>query len=80
MLKSKTKKIQRVKISSLMLCIDFHFQVFADTSVRDNDVDVSVSTSPSLRLAPEERLFGISCVGYFLFQYFNESLCIFHSL
>ncbi len=65
MLNKQKKEIQTSYISSLLLCIDFHFQVFAETSVRDNDVDVSVSTSSTLRLAPEERLFGISCVCFF---------------
>jgi hypothetical protein len=73
MLNKQKKELQTSLIFSLFLCIDFHFQVFAETSVRDNDVDVSVSTSPTLRLAPEERLFGISCVCFF-------SILIFYSL
>jgi len=43
------------------------FQVFAQTSVSDNGVDILIST---LRARPQERTFGISCVS-FLHSVFN---------
>jgi len=53
---------------SVIFYIDFQFKVFGQTSVRDNEVDVSVSKDSGLRAANQERTFGISCVCFVFFE------------
>jgi hypothetical protein len=59
------KSISKAFIVAFTFDLSFSlFQVFAQTSVTDNGVDILISTNSTLRASPQERTFGISCVSF----------------